>query len=94
MANVIAQITTVDRTFPLGTVDQPVHFEIRRASDGFVLSEVDIDPAGTGVVFPAIPPGDYVVEVRKFDVVLTANVTVPATDVTLKVPATITITLE
>ncbi len=91
MATVLAEVTTRQQVFPLGTVEGLNRFELTTLT-GFVLSFVET--ASLGASFPQVPPGDYIVKVTKNGVSAQTQFTVPRTEEVFAVPATITVTLS
>lgn len=89
---VLVTISTKPQVFPLGTVEGLYHFQIARASDGFVLSFVDTNAPGAS--FPLVPDGDYIALVSKQGVTATANFSIAKSEETIQVPDVVLVTIS
>lgn len=91
MAIVNVVTVTGPQAFPAGTVDTTYVITLAQ-TDATVIGSVE-STDGTAV-FNDVAPGDYVVTGVKNGVSVSANVTVPVSDVTLQVPVSLTVTLS
>jgi len=93
MANktINVQVEVESRVFPLGTIEEDYHYELRLASDNSLVSEVRVN--NTGVFFPEVLPGDYIVFCTKNNVKVSATVNIPKTEENILVPVSLVITV-
>lgn len=92
MTTINVVTTTVDQTFPVGTVDTPFTVSLVGA-DGVAVESATVGDDGTAS-FPNVAAGTYTVTGVKNGVTVTSSpVVVPEPTLTLKVPASITVTL-
>lgn len=92
--NVIVTVVTVAQSFPAGTVDTPYAYVI---TDTNGVTQESLSDPGTTVTFANMVDGSYVVNVTKNGVTATAGFTVvtpPPADVSLQVPATVSVTFS
>jgi hypothetical protein len=84
-------LTTSVVIAPLGTVQDLFSYVLTRKSDGFELSRVETP--SLNAIFPEVPEGEYVMTVSANGVSASAEFTIEATEVSINVPASVTVTL-
>ena len=87
---VLVIVNTKPQIFALGTVEELFKYELKE--NGVVISQVS--SASPGATFPLVPAGTYSMVVTKNGVVASQSFTVVATDTTINVPDTLTLTFS
>jgi hypothetical protein len=91
--NVLVVVATKPQVFALGTVEGLFKYELKNVDAGdFVVSQAETSQ--TNVIFPLVPVGSYKMTVTKNGVSVTQAFVIEATEVTINVPDTLTITFE